>query len=64
MLKTIKQTISDLPCISFEQYYAEYVMDVQDKCINSEVKHMVQSNILNPELINRIIGAELERFVL
>lgn len=62
MLETLKQANSDLPCISFEEYYQHYVMDVQDRNINSEVASMLRNNVVDSSIINRLINKEIEGF--
>lgn len=47
ILKTIRNCIADLPCISFEQYFTQYVFDIQDMNIEEEVKFMITNNFLN-----------------
>ena len=62
MLETLKQTICDLPCISFEGYYQHYVMDIQDMNIYSEVASMTRNNIVDSSVINKLINKEIEVF--
>ena len=40
MLDQIEATIKNLPSISFEEYYTQYVDDTQDRLIRSEVKRV------------------------
>ena len=61
MLETVRQAINDLPCISFEEYYQYYVMDVQDFMIDLEIESF-SKNPLTPEIINMEINRELEVF--
>lgn len=60
MLETVKQSINNLPCISFEEYYQYYVMDVQDHNIDAEVSFMVRNNNISSRILNQIIGNEIE----
>ena len=62
MLETLKQAIYDLPCISFEEYYQYYVMDIQDMNIYSEVASMTRNNIVDSSVINKLINKEIEVF--
>lgn len=61
MLETVKQTINNLPCISFEEYYQYFVMDTQDRIIELEVEQFGKHS-LTPTIINREINRELEVF--
>ena len=38
MLDAVEATIKNLPSISFEEYYTQYVDQTQDELINSEVR--------------------------
>ena len=38
MLEQIETTIKNLPSISFEEYYTQYVEDTQDRLLRSEVE--------------------------
>jgi hypothetical protein len=53
MLETIKTYIKDLPCTSFEDYYQNYIFDVQDANIEAEVKSIKTSDILS---LDRLIA--------
>ncbi len=57
MLETVKQTINNLPCISFSRYYSEYVMDIQDQIIENEISN-VRRSLLNPVMLNYIVDKE------
>jgi hypothetical protein len=62
-LETIKQEISDLPYISFEEYFHRYAMSVQDKNIDREISFFVDHNFLTDEMLCKIIeqsGRELK----
>ena len=39
MLETIKKAIDDVPDKSFEEYFNEYIMYVQDRSIDLEVEY-------------------------
>lgn len=48
MLETVKSFISkDLPCISFDMYFVEYLISVQDSNIDAELKFLIRNNSLN-----------------
>lgn len=53
MLNTIKQYINTLPDISFNQYYQQYINDVQDYTLGQEVKDLRNADILS---IDRLIA--------
>ena len=38
MLDAVEATIKNLPSISFEEYYTQYVEKTQDELINAEVR--------------------------
>jgi len=57
-LESIKHKILNLPCISFEQYYMKYVLDVQDSCIDQEVQEMISKANGNLISIERQIAEE------
>ena len=61
MLETVRRSIHDLPCISFEEYYQYFVMDTQDMIIKLEVEQFGKHS-LTPTIINREINRELEVF--
>ena len=61
MLETVKTTIYNSPCISFVEYFANYVMYVQDVSIEYELSSMIHNNRLNIHTINRLINEDLKR---
>ena len=61
MLETVKQTINNLPCISFSRYYSEYVMDIQDQIIENEISS-VRRSLLNPLMLDYIVDKEFRSF--
>ena len=61
MLETVKQTINNLPCISFSRYYSEYVMDIQDQIIENEISS-VRRSLLNPLMLDYIVDREFRSF--
>ena len=63
MLETVKQTIHNSPCISFVEYFANYVMYVQDESINNEVSSLVRNNQLSAYVLNKVINKNLKEFL-
>ena len=55
MLNQIHQCILNQPSISFEQYFTQYVMKLQDLTIEQEIK--LQLSLINHDIItlNRLI---------
>ena len=63
MLETVKQIIHNSPCISFVEYFANYVMYVQDESINNEVSSLVRNNQLSAYVLNKVINKNLKEFL-
>lgn len=57
MLATIKQCISDLQAdtSSFQQYFTNYVMEVQDRNIDQELAYMLTHNVVDVQFVDRAI---------
>ena len=57
MLATIKQCISDLQTdtTSFQQYFTNYVMEVQDRNIDQELAYMLTHNVVDVQFVDRAI---------
>ena len=53
MLETIKSYIKDLPDKSFEEYYQQYIFDVQDQNIEAEINSIKTTDILS---LDRLIA--------
>lgn len=60
MLKSIKQSISNAPCITFGQYFTRYVLQVQDNNIDSEVTFLLRNNAIDPLFLNRVMNMEMK----
>lgn len=56
MLDRIKQYISDLSDITFNEYYQSYIMQVQDRNIESELKHLSSRNVLSIYTMDQLIA--------
>lgn len=59
MLETVKSTINNLPSISFEEYYTQYVMQMQDMNIDNEVSFLLRNNCLTSLDIDKLSFKEL-----
>ena len=53
MLSTVKTYIQELPDIPFEDYYQNYIFDVQDRNIEMEVYSIKTNDILS---LDRLIA--------
>ena len=60
MLDSIKQMIENVPCISFEEYFQRYIMEVQDNSIDSEVSFLLKNNFPSVNSMIRLINKEVE----
>ena len=61
MLDKIKQYISDLPDVDFDDYYQQYILDVQDINLSLEFKYSNISDHLSIEALLAKIHGELNR---
>lgn len=61
MLETVKAEIYEQPSISFGQFFARYVMEVQDSAIDAEVSFALRNNFLSASAIDRIINTHLSK---
>ena len=59
MLDTVEFLIKNSPCISFRKYFIQYVFDVQDANIDSEVTFLLRNNRLNSVALNQLINSQL-----
>ena len=59
MLETIKRLINE-PCISFEQFFQQYVISVQDESIKQEISFLLKNNFLSANAITKLIDHELK----
>ena len=55
-LKTIKTEISNLPYISFEEYFQYYVMEVQDSNIDMEMSFFLNNNFISYDILSNMIS--------
>ena len=56
MLEGIKAAISELPFISFEEYFQNYVMNVQDSNISYEVSFFIRNNFVDVLTLDKVIS--------
>lgn len=59
MLDTVKSMI-EKPCISFEQFYQNYIMKMQDASIDSEVTFLLRNNFPSSTSMMKLINKEIE----
>ena len=59
MLDMVKQLI-EKPCISFEQFYQNYVMKMQDISIDNEVTFLLRNNFPSSNSMLKLINKEIE----
>lgn len=59
MLETIKRLIKE-PCISFGQFFQNYVMSVQDESIKQEISFLLRNNFLSAGAMEKLINKELK----
>lgn len=53
-LPTIQEELKK-PFISFEEYFQNYVFEVQDRNIDGEMKFFVQHNFISPKTLAKIM---------
>lgn len=63
MLETVKAAIDSLPDISFEEYFMQYVLSVQDSNIEQEFLFLLDRNILDVPNIGHLIQKTYEGLV-
>ena len=61
MLATVKHCMEASPFISFEQYFANYVMQVQDSSIEYELQFVLRNNFLDVRMMDRLIDSSITR---
>lgn len=59
MLERIKAML-DSPFISFEEYFQNYVMEVQDSSIDEEVSFLFRNNFPSANSMIRLINKEIK----
>lgn len=61
MLKVVRERIESVPKISFDEFYLQYMCDVQDSNIDMEFDYMVHRNTLNIRSMESLIKNTFER---
>lgn len=56
MLAKLKEYISNLPDISFDEYYMDYIFSVQDDNLQREFKHLKFQRDYNLQTIQGLIN--------
>jgi len=59
MLTTVKQYIKDLSDISFNEFFVQYIMKVQDTNIEQSTKHLYNTGTTDLKSINKVIDTTL-----
>lgn len=64
MLETIRDSIQKTNRMeSFNAYFLQYVMDIQDSNIDKEMSYMLSYNVVSIDMIDRAILKDLESLV-
>lgn len=63
MLDTIKQYIKNISDITFNEYYQSYIMQVQDRNIESELKHLSARNVLSLYTMDQLIADTVKEMI-
>lgn len=59
MLDSVKKMIAE-PFISFEQFYQNYIMSVQDESIEIEISFLLRNNFPSANSMIKLINREIE----
>lgn len=54
MLNTIREYIDNLPDIPFVEFYQQYVMQIQDECIDIELSRLRRLSAKDSKLITKM----------
>lgn len=63
MLETVSDYIKHIDDISFNLFYTNYIIKMQDADIENEFKHLSASNSLNINNISKLIQSTYEGLV-
>ena len=63
MLDTIKQYIKNISDITFNEYYQSYIMQVRDRNIESELKHLSARNVLSLYTMDQLIADTVKEMI-
>lgn len=59
MLEQVMSEIRRTPYISYTEFFAEYVMDVQDRQLEDEISFVLKNNELDVKSLHRLIDEDL-----
>jgi hypothetical protein len=60
MLNTVKDYISNLSNETFDEYYTSYIMYIQDRNIDHELRYLQNKNALNLRSMDQLIYHTME----
>ena len=63
MLETVKSYIETLDDISFDLFYINYIIEMQDMDLENEFKRLTNSSTLNPGSVTKLIQSTYEGLV-
>lgn len=63
MLECVKTLMDQLENITFQEYYRDYVISVQDANIESEFAYLLSTNDLTPMRVCKLADKSMERLV-
>ena len=63
MLETIKEYINSLPEITFNEYYTNYMLDVQDSNIEKEFRQITESPRTDVRFMDKLINNTMKGLV-
>ena len=63
MLMTIRDFIDTLDDTSFEEFYVEYIMYMQNVAMQNEFDYLIKHNQLNALNLIKLINSETDRMV-
>lgn len=55
----MKQKITSEPSITFEKYFLFYVMSMQDKNIDEELRFLVNRNCVDTNMLFQLMNSEI-----
>lgn len=64
MLKTIEAMMHEIESgPDFDEFYSNYILDVQDKNIEDELAYLVHSNTLTPLSLDALVNNTLKGLI-
>jgi hypothetical protein len=63
MLETVKEYIKSLPNITFNNYYKQYMLDVQDRNLEAEFKQIENSHRTDIKFMDKLVKNTLKGLV-